>query len=280
MEADSNESSQFASGRDTSHYSLTIEDAVLMFQEAGLPRTKRSIQKACKRGHLDCTLSDTDTGQRYFITEDSVRRRIDELNQIDQYEHEDAAGRGASRQDAERRGKARPDAAIRDSSENTETEETDSEKGGLQERIRDLELEVVNLKIDNKGKEMFINQMVQERQQLLTQVREGWREAVRISSQAGRLEARLALHEPRPETNGREPEANRESLFTDTGSVNAADEGKPEDADGVSPVYEQPQNDASDTRAESNDGESPNPSSQSNYQPGYPHRHDTSGEIQ
>ena len=54
--------------RDVSRYSLSVEEVVLLFVEAGLPRSHRSIQRACKRGHFDAILGDTECGQRYFIT--------------------------------------------------------------------------------------------------------------------------------------------------------------------------------------------------------------------
>jgi hypothetical protein len=47
-----------------------------MFVEAELPRSEPSIQRACKRGHFDATLGDTEKGQRYFITPDSVIRNF------------------------------------------------------------------------------------------------------------------------------------------------------------------------------------------------------------
>ncbi len=69
--------------RDVSRYSLSVEEVVLLFVDAGLPRSERSIQHACKRGHFDAILGGKENGQRYFITLESVDRRIQELKQIE-----------------------------------------------------------------------------------------------------------------------------------------------------------------------------------------------------
>ena len=82
MESDTNQSPVEVS-RDVSRYSLSVEEVVLLFVEAGLPRSERSIQRACKRGHFDAILGDTENGQRYFTTPESVDRRIQELKQIE-----------------------------------------------------------------------------------------------------------------------------------------------------------------------------------------------------
>lgn len=264
MEEHSNEK-EFAPGRDASHYSLTIEEAVLLFEEAGLPRSKRSIQKACKRGHLDCTLGETNTGQRYFITGDSVHRRIEELKQIESRESRDD-----SRTDADRRGEARTDANRRDTSQpRAEEEISGSESVGFRERIRTLELENVNLKIDNKGKELFINRMVEERQELLTQVREGWQEAMRLSSSVGRLEERLALSAPPTDANQSELKSNKAPFASGKESGDSSDGGEAD-----SEVFDQTGREEEPARLEGNFQSFPNEdSSNSNYH-NYPQRYD------
>jgi hypothetical protein len=75
MEPDTSPS-PVAVSRDTSRYSLSVEEVVLMLVEAELPRSHRSIQRACKRGHFDAILGDTEKGQQHFITPDSVIRNF------------------------------------------------------------------------------------------------------------------------------------------------------------------------------------------------------------
>jgi hypothetical protein len=55
-------------------YSLTIEDAAARYEHAGHPRTIRSIQRYCAKGHLDCLRQETPFGDKYLITPASVAR--------------------------------------------------------------------------------------------------------------------------------------------------------------------------------------------------------------
>lgn len=76
-------------------YSLTIEDALLRYEKAGHPRTVRSIQRYCVRGHLDCLRQETTFGDRYMITPESVARHIAQIEEL-----ASATGRDMSRQAA------------------------------------------------------------------------------------------------------------------------------------------------------------------------------------
>ena len=79
-----------------SRHSLSFVDVVLLFVDAGHPRSERSIQRACNRGHFDAILGDTENGQRYFITPQSVDRQIQESKQIESQKPPVAADRDAS----------------------------------------------------------------------------------------------------------------------------------------------------------------------------------------
>src|SRR5438105_12857259 len=39
---------------DTARHSLTITQASELFAQLGVPRSKRSVQRFCEQGHLDC----------------------------------------------------------------------------------------------------------------------------------------------------------------------------------------------------------------------------------
>jgi hypothetical protein len=55
-----------------SEFTLTIDDALARYARAGLPRTPRSIQRYCAKGHLDCRRIETQFGEKYLITPASV----------------------------------------------------------------------------------------------------------------------------------------------------------------------------------------------------------------
>jgi hypothetical protein len=80
-----------------SEYSLTIEDAGALYQQAGLSRTPRTIQRYCEKGHLVSRLVDTSFGsEKYLITPASVTRHIAYLKEV----RPASTGRGLSRHDA------------------------------------------------------------------------------------------------------------------------------------------------------------------------------------
>src|SRR3954449_3707381 len=57
-------------------YSLSIEDAALRYEHAGLPRTLRTIQRYCANSHLDCRRVEIPYGEKYLITPASVTKHI------------------------------------------------------------------------------------------------------------------------------------------------------------------------------------------------------------
>ena len=63
-------------------YSLTIEDAAARYEHAGHPRTHRSIQRYCAKGHLDCLRQETPFGDKYLITPASVARHIAQIEEL------------------------------------------------------------------------------------------------------------------------------------------------------------------------------------------------------
>jgi hypothetical protein len=80
---------------DAHHYTLTVEETAQRYEKAGVPRTIRRIQKYCARGDLDCKKVETDFGEKYFISEESIERHIAQIRDA-----QDAAGRAQPRPDA------------------------------------------------------------------------------------------------------------------------------------------------------------------------------------
>jgi hypothetical protein len=63
-------------------YTLTIDHCAEQYALAGHARTVRTIQRYCKNGALDARKVTTLTGDRFLITPHSLRRHIEELNQL------------------------------------------------------------------------------------------------------------------------------------------------------------------------------------------------------
>src|SRR5437762_4185739 len=52
------------------------------YEHAGHPRTPRSIQRYCAKGHLDCRRIETQFGEKYLITETSVAKHIAYIEEV------------------------------------------------------------------------------------------------------------------------------------------------------------------------------------------------------
>jgi integrase len=62
---------------EASRYLLSVEQASELFSSAGTPRSPRTIMRYCAGGHLDAIKVDTDHGEKYLISPESIDRRID-----------------------------------------------------------------------------------------------------------------------------------------------------------------------------------------------------------
>ncbi len=63
-------------------FCLTIDETVERYARAGLPRTPRSVQRYCAKGHLDARLIETAFGEKYLITPASVDKHIAYIQEI------------------------------------------------------------------------------------------------------------------------------------------------------------------------------------------------------
>ena len=65
-----------------SEFTLTIDDALERYARAGLPRTPRSVQRYCAKGHLDCRRIETAFGEKYLISPASVDKHIAYIEEV------------------------------------------------------------------------------------------------------------------------------------------------------------------------------------------------------
>jgi hypothetical protein len=89
---------------DENDFTLTIDEALMRYARAGLPRTPRSIQRYCAKSHLQCRLIETEFGEKYLISPASVDKHIAYIEEVRQaatnpdLSRRDATGRDLSRQ--------------------------------------------------------------------------------------------------------------------------------------------------------------------------------------
>jgi hypothetical protein len=65
-----------------SDFTITIDDALERYARAGLPRTPRSIQRYCAKGHLDCRRIETSYGDKYLISPASIDKHIAYIEEV------------------------------------------------------------------------------------------------------------------------------------------------------------------------------------------------------
>jgi hypothetical protein len=65
-----------------SDFTLTIENALALYAEAGIPRTPRSIQRYCAKEHLSSRRIETEFGEKYLITRASVEKHIAYIKEV------------------------------------------------------------------------------------------------------------------------------------------------------------------------------------------------------
>jgi hypothetical protein len=65
-----------------SDFVLTIDQALERYARAGLPRTPRSIQRYCAKGHLDCRRIETTFGEKYLISPASIDKHIAYIEEV------------------------------------------------------------------------------------------------------------------------------------------------------------------------------------------------------
>jgi hypothetical protein len=65
-----------------SEFILSIDEALERYARAGLPRTPRSVQRYCAKGHLDCRRVETPFGEKYLITPGSVDKHIAYIEEV------------------------------------------------------------------------------------------------------------------------------------------------------------------------------------------------------
>lgn len=65
-----------------SDFSLTLNEVAIRYEDAGRPRTIRTLQRYCKSGHLDALKRPTLLGDIYLVTELSVNRHLAQLAEM------------------------------------------------------------------------------------------------------------------------------------------------------------------------------------------------------
>jgi hypothetical protein len=140
---------------------ITVQDASLLFAEAGIPRNKRSIRRYCERGDLECKKTENALHQpQYFIDAASVVAYIEQQRTLMSSRADvsgavltepDNAGKthglDAGGQDiADTQNRSGDDRTLPDSSGQSRTLNNDVLADQLEQRLRDKDEEIAFLR--------------------------------------------------------------------------------------------------------------------------------------
>ena len=166
------------------NHTLTVREAARMFEAAGVARTERSITNWCQQNRTGVARLDAyfDPNERkYYISPQSVETAI----------AEEKAKAAKVNEPAEAFGK------IPQASETFRTLPNDAEAGqkdklhseGDANRLKELEQENMDLKIVNRGKDYFIEQIQKERSSFIDQLLTASRKVGELETKLHQLEA-------------------------------------------------------------------------------------------
>ena len=206
----------------TEAHTLTTREVMKIFEEVGIPRAQRSIERYCQQGDLDC-LPDA-IERRQYITRESVDTLIGQLKEL-AARHQKASEeqmQPTSDDDIDRRGATRADGE----SMKHGTPEQQSEKhviGEYEQRIaeleaqnKELENQNFNLEIDKRARDQVVGLM---REQMTQQTKDFSEHMMTTSRRVGQLETEMRqLTAPRRDS--RPPADDRETV-DDGGAIDA-----------------------------------------------------------
>lgn len=135
-----------------SQYTLSVEEASQLFQNAGIPRSPRTVIRYCSHKHLNCIKVDTERNEKYLVSPSSVQARIEELQQVIVTSHV------AQSPDSTRLNEIQPDT----SSNNQTSPQTVNDEYTKQLESRVWELERGNEELKYKNRDLEITNRVKD----------------------------------------------------------------------------------------------------------------------
>lgn len=183
----------------TDQHTLTVREVARLFEQAGVPRTERSIINWCQPNHHGIARLDAffDTNERkYFITPQSVTAAIRE-------EQAKAAANGGP-------------ASSPPPKDMPKTSERPVSGSAESDAVKTLELKLRDLEITNRAKDYFIEQLKAEREGFQTERQNYVERLITTSREIGGLRSQIFLLGSAPKTvtgefpNGSEARVTRE----------------------------------------------------------------------
>ncbi|MCP4185227.1 MAG: hypothetical protein GY761_18270 [Hyphomicrobiales bacterium] len=187
---------------DINNYTYSVRDAVLAFREASMSITDRTIQRYCQSSKLRALRVDPDTRQPtdkdnylFLIDPTSIPERVAQLREKQEFVSPTVI--------AASRDITRPVATSHDWPEAVApAEDTPKTERQTQEEIDELKQlreKVMSLEIDKRVRDGLLDQMKDDRKELLSQLQNHVETMTSQSRVIGQLETRLELSAPLPQ---------------------------------------------------------------------------------
>jgi hypothetical protein len=206
----------------TEAHTLTTREVMKIFEEAGVPRAQRSIERYCQQGDLDC-LPDA-IEKRQYITRASVATLIGQLKelaarhqkttleQLGPTDGDDMERRDATPATGERMKHGTPEKQ----GEKQRLGEYEERLAAQEARIKELENQNFNLEIDKRARDQVVGLM---REQMTQQTKDFSEHMMTTSRRVGQLETEMRqLTAPRRDSR---PTADDRKTVDDGGAIDA-----------------------------------------------------------
>jgi hypothetical protein len=175
-------------------HTMTTTEVAKLFEESGLPRDKRSIERYCEQGKLDC-FKDPDE-MRYYITPTSADRLIGHMKELK--ERHERATTPTTDATVERDVRPRPTPTSGGADVKPETEknrESETAREEYERRIKALENENFLLKVGKQAAEQVVttlgNYIKEDREHYTKLMQETNTDVAKYSRRLGQLETEI-----------------------------------------------------------------------------------------
>ena len=180
---------------DFSKFTYSVADAVLAFHEASMSITDRTVQRYCHSGKLRAVRVDPDTRQLtdndnylFLIDPASIPERVAQLREKQEFVSPTIV--------ATRPVTSRPDATSHDMSETVANDNDSGVERPQSDELKKLREKVMSLEIDKRVRDGLLDQMKEDRKELLAQLQSHVDTMTGQSRMIGQLETRLELSAP------------------------------------------------------------------------------------
>ena len=180
-------------------HTLTTREVMKIFEEEGVPRAQRSIERYCQEGHLDCMPDAVE--KRLYITRTSVDILIGQLKEIasrHEKTQDNTDQQTAATDDDDRQRQGTKDSSMKRSTPEKQDDkhhagEYEEQVAAMSARIKELENEKFNLEITKRASEQVVGilreQMSQQTQLFSTELSQQSRRVGQLETEMRQLTA-------------------------------------------------------------------------------------------